>query len=129
MAARAAEQKARAHTDDVACADGGSERCGERAELGDVAIGVGRVIFSDRQLNASAKLALYEAGANRHEDVRAQQQQNHNGAPHKAVDGVDNVKRACGGGQAFAQTRKWRYEKRCEEVFHSIAFPSGKRVH
>lgn len=97
--ARAAEQKARAHTDDVARADGGSQRCRKRAELGDVAIGVGRVVLSDRQLDASAKLALDEPGANRHEDVRAQQKQNHDGTPHEAVDGVDNVKRLGGGGR------------------------------
>ena len=126
--ARAAEQKARAHADDVARTDGGSERRGERAELGDVAVGVGRIVLGDRQLDAGAKLALDEASANRHEDVRAKQQQNHDGAPHEAVDGVDDVKRTRGGGQAFAQTRKWRYEKRCQEVFHSTAFPSGKRA-
>ena len=79
--AGAAEQKTRANANDVACADGCRKGRCQRAELGDIALGIGRIILRDRQLNTRSQLTLNE---------------NHDGAPHEAVNGVDDIKHAGG---------------------------------
>ena len=127
--ARSAEQKARAHADDVARSDGGGKSRGQRAELGDVAVGVGGVILGDGQLDAGADLALDEAGADGHEDVRAKQQQNHDRAPHEAIDGIDDVERAGSGGDSLRKSGERRDEERCKEILHGLPPFSLGRAH
>ena len=126
--ARAAEQKARAHADNVAGADRGSKSRGQRAELSDVAACVGGVVLGDRHLDARAELSLDEAGTDGHEDVREQQQQDHDRTPHEAVNGIDDVEGACRARDSRCQPGERSDEERCQEVLHSWS-PIFKSLH
>ncbi len=63
--ARAARHDGRGHADDVARADGGRKRRAQRAELRNVAFGIG--VFGHRELNRLEELALDEARSKREE--------------------------------------------------------------
>ena len=126
--ARTTEQQARAHAHDVAGADGGGKGGGQGAELGDVAVSVGRVVLGDRKADARADLALDEARANGHEHVREQKQHDHDGAPHETVDGVDHVKGTGGAGNASGQPRERLYEERNKKLFHKIPPNKNKPI-
>ena len=92
-------------------------------------VGVGGVVLGDGQLDAGADLALDEPGADGHEDVRAKQQQNHDRAPHEAIDGIDDVERAGSGGDSLRKSGERRDEERCKEILHGLPLFSLGRAH
>ena len=85
--AGAAQEDGGAHPDDVARADGGGQGGGQGLELAHVARGIR--VLGDGQADAGEQLALNEAGAGRHEQVGAQQQDDHGNAPDEVVQPVD----------------------------------------
>ena len=68
--ARAAEEYRRTHADNIARADGGSQRGRQRLKLTDIARRIR--IFLNRQPDAGKGLALDKAGAHRHKQVGAE---------------------------------------------------------
>ena len=69
---------------DRAGAHGRGERGGKRPELGDVAFSA--FVFGNRKLDGRAQLPLDEAGAHGQEDMRAEQEHDHDRAPHSRID-------------------------------------------
>ena len=88
--ARAAEIDGRAHADDVARADGGRERGRQRLKLADVARGVR--VLRHRQPDAGERLFLDKSGAQRHENMRAAQQNEHRCAPYPVFERGDKAR-------------------------------------
>ena len=87
---RTAGEETRRHAHDVAGADSRSKRRGQGAELADVAFSAAGVVFTHRQLDGRANLALDETRAHGRVNVSAQQQHDEGPSPNKCVNCADS---------------------------------------
>ena len=50
-------------------------------------------------------------------------------APHEAIDGIDDVERAGGGGDSLRKSGERRDEERCKEILHGLSLSLSGRAH